>query len=116
VACPCATSLANDTYAIIFRENSSVHRALMILASAATAAGFLQAYADLGTVSSLECKLQLILWLAQSSVTGLQHCGFQRAQQEQGCLIGTSAESCLLASSNCSITAAHNVGTAGAVL
>lgn len=78
----------------------------MILTSAATAAGFLQGYADLGTVSSLECKLQLILWLAQSSVTGLQRCASQRAQQEQGCLMGKSAESCLLASSNCSITAA----------
>ena len=50
----------------LFGENSSIQRALMISASAATTAGFLQAPADLGAISFLESTVQPISWLAPS--------------------------------------------------
>ena len=50
----------------LFGENSSIQRALMISASAATTAGFLQAPTDLGAVSFLESTVQPISWLALS--------------------------------------------------
>lgn len=50
----------------LFGENSSVQRALMISAIAATTAGFLQTPADSGAVSPLESMVQPISWLASS--------------------------------------------------
>lgn len=51
---------------LLFGENSSIQRALMISASAATTAEFLQSPTDLGDVSLLENAVQPISWLAPS--------------------------------------------------
>lgn len=69
----CHIFIVEITTPSLFGENSSIQRALMVLASAATTAAFLQAHAVLGAVSSLGSEVQPISWLAQSSVAGLQH-------------------------------------------
>lgn len=51
---------------LLFGENSSIQRALMISASAATTAEILQSPTDLGDVTLLENTDQPISWLAPS--------------------------------------------------
>lgn len=63
---PCHFFTVAITVLSLFGENSSVERALLISASAATAAGFLQTPTDLVAVSSLESTVQPISWLAPS--------------------------------------------------
>lgn len=63
---PCYFFIVEITMFSLVGKNSSVQRALMISASAATTAALLQAPADLGAVSSLESTVQPISWLAPS--------------------------------------------------
>lgn len=63
---PCHFFIVEITMLLLFVENSSIQRALMISASAATTAEFLQSPTDLGDVSLLENTVQPISWLAPS--------------------------------------------------
>jgi len=63
---PCHVFIVEVTMLSLFGANGSVQGALMISASAATTAVFLQAPADLGAVYSLESMVQPISWLAPS--------------------------------------------------
>lgn len=62
----CQFFIAEITMLLFFGENSSIQRALMISASAATTAEFLQSPTDLGDVSLLENADQPISCLAPS--------------------------------------------------
>lgn len=93
-----------DNYALMFWRKQLQ---MLISASAAATAEFLQSPTDLGDVSELENAVQPISWLSPSCLWWhLLHHDSRWAQQERTCLMGKSVESCLLASSSGFITAA----------
>lgn len=94
-----------ETMVLLFGENSSIQRALMISASAATTAEILQSPTDLGDVTLLENTDQPISWLAPSLLLVTPSASWLPVSSAREMMPdGQVIESCLLASNNYFIT------------